>query len=86
MKSGRDQMVIDPDPDKIYTKRKRRIMNVMSCTPSSSSSMKYPSDGWGKFLQRMPLFSRIDSQVSLLREEIPELEKKFGALEWRFQK
>ena len=23
MKSGRNQMVIDPDPDKIYTKRKK---------------------------------------------------------------
>ena len=29
MKSGRDQMVIDPDPDEIYTKRKKRIVNVM---------------------------------------------------------
>ena len=83
MKSGRDQMVIDPDPDKIYTKRKRRIMNVMSCAFSSSPSVKYPSDGWGKSLERMPSFTRIDSQVSLLREEIPDLEKIFGALEWR---
>ena len=82
MKSGRDQMVIDPDPDKIYTKRKRRIMNVMSCTPSSSPRVKYPSDGWGKSLERMPSFTRIDSQVSLLREEIPDLEKKIGPLEF----
>ena len=29
MKSGRDQMVIDPDPDKIYTKRKKRIIYTM---------------------------------------------------------
>ena len=72
MKSGRDQMVIDPDPDKIYTKRKKRIMNVMSCTSSSSPSVKYPSDGWGKSLERMPSFTRIDSQVSLLKEKISE--------------
>ena len=83
MKSGRDQMVIDPDPDKIYTKRKKRIMNVMSCTPSSSPSVKYPSDGWGKSLERMPSFTRIDSQVSLLKEKISDLEKKFRAVEWR---
>ena len=75
MKSGRDQMVIDPDPDNIYTKRKKRIMNVMSCTPSSPS-VKYPSDGWGKSLERMPSFTRIDSQVSLLKEKIPDLEKR----------
>ena len=43
MKSGADQMVIDPDPDKIYTTRKKRIVNVMmSSTPSSSPSVKYP--------------------------------------------
>ena len=50
MKSGRDEMVIDPDPDKFTPKEKKRIMkiNVMSCTPSSSPSVKYPSDGWGK--------------------------------------
>ena len=46
MKSGRDQMVIDPDPDEIYTKRKKRIVNVMmSSIPSSSPSVKYPNDG-----------------------------------------
>ena len=77
MKRGRDQIVIDPDPDKIYTKRKKRIMNVMSCTSSSSPSVKYPSDGWGKSLERMPSFTRIDSQASLLKEKISDLEKKF---------
>ena len=57
MKSGRDQMVIDPDPDEIYTKRKKRIVNVMmSSTPSSSPSVKYPNDGWGNSLERMPSF------------------------------
>ena len=41
MKSGGDQMVIDPDPDEIYTKRKKRIVNVMmSSTPSASPSVK----------------------------------------------
>ena len=82
MKSGCDQMVIDPDLDKIYTKRKKRIVNVMSCTPSSSPSVKYPCDGWGKSRERMPSFTRIYSQVSLLKEKIPDLEKKFRALEW----
>ena len=77
MKRGRDQIVIDPDPDKIYTKRKNRIMNVMSCTSSSLHSVKYPSDGWGKSLERMPSFTRIDSQASLLKEKISDLEKKF---------
>ena len=61
MKSGRDQMVIDPDPDEIYTKRKKLIVNVMmSSTPSSSPSVKYPNDGWGNSLERMPSFTRAE--------------------------
>ena len=61
MKSGRDQMVIDPDPDEIYTRRKKRIVNVMmSSTPSSSPSVKYPNDGWGNSLERMPSFTRAE--------------------------
>ena len=61
MKSGRDQMVIDPDPDEIYTKRKKRIVNVMmSSTPSSSPCVKYPNDGWGNSLERMSSFTRAE--------------------------
>ena len=59
VKSGRDQMVI-LIRTKFTPKEKKSIMNVMSCTPSSSPSMKYPSDGWGKSLQRMPSFTRIE--------------------------
>ena len=50
-------MVIDPDPDEIDTKRKERISNAPSNTPSSSPSIKYPSDGWGKSLESMPSFT-----------------------------
>ena len=80
MKSGRDQMVIDPDQTKFTPQEKKRIMNIMSCTPSSSPSVKYPSDGWGKSLERMPSFTPIYSQVFLLKEKIPDLEKKFREL------
>ena len=61
MKSGRDQMVIDPDPEEIYTKRKKRIVNVMmSSTPSSSPSVKCPNDGWENSLERMLSFTRAE--------------------------
>ena len=46
-------MVVDPDPDEIYTKRKARVLNL-------PSSVKYPSDGWGKSLKRMPSFTRAE--------------------------
>ena len=55
MKSGRDRMVIDPQPDEIYSKlkeKKRGIMNVMNSTSSSSLSVKYPRDGWRNSLER----------------------------------
>ena len=56
MKSGRDQMVIE-----IYTKRKKRIVNVMmSSIPSSSPSVKYPNNGWENSLERMPSFTRVE--------------------------
>ena len=70
VKSGRDQMAID-----------RNL--VMSSTPWSSPSVKYPSYGWGKSTERMPSFTRIHSQVSLLKEKIPDLDKKSRELEWR---
>ena len=61
MKIGRNQMVIDPDPDEIYTKRKKRNVNVMmSSTPSSSPRVKYPNNGWGNSLERMSSFTRAE--------------------------
>ena len=51
--------MIDPDPDEIYTKRKARVSNISKDT-APSSSVKYPSDGWGKSLERMPSFTRAE--------------------------
>ena len=77
MKSGRDQMVIDPDPHEIYTKRKKRIVNVMmSSTPSSSPSVKYPNDGWGNSLERMPSFARAE-----MNQQITNLGKKVASIQ-----
>lgn len=53
------KMVIDPYPDEIYTKRKARILNLPK-DAGTSSSVKYPSDGWGKLLESMPAFSRAE--------------------------
>ena len=33
---------------------------MMSSTPSSSPSVKYPNDGWGNSLERMPSFTRAE--------------------------
>ena len=52
-------MVIDPDPDEIYTKRKARVSNISKDT-APSSSVKYQSNGSGKSLERMPSFTRAE--------------------------
>ena len=40
-------MLVDPDPDEIYTKRKARSSSVVpnDCVSPVTSSVKYPSDG-----------------------------------------
>ena len=59
-KSGWDKMVVDLDPDEIYSKRKKRNIDRTSRAPSSSPSVKYPSDGWGRSLERMSSFIRAE--------------------------
>ena len=53
-------MVVDPDPDKIYTKRKTRLSNLPAERSPETSAPKYQSNGWGKSLERMPPFSRAE--------------------------
>ena len=62
VKSGKDKMVIDPDPDEIYTKRKSRVLNLPNhAAPLELTlSVKYPNDNWGKSLERMPSFMRAE--------------------------
>ena len=68
---------VDPDPDEIYTKRKKRIVNVMmSSTPSSSPSVKYPNDGWGNSLERMPSFTRAE-----MNQHITNSGKKIASIQ-----
>lgn len=60
IKSGSDKVVVDPDPDKIYTKRKNRLSKLPTNRSPESPAPKYPSDGWGNSLERMPHFTRAE--------------------------
>ena len=62
IENGRDKMLVDPDPHEIYTKRKARFSSAVTSDRVSpvTSSVKYPSDGWGKSLERMPCFTRAE--------------------------
>ena len=69
-----DQNIVDPDPERIYTKRKPHRMSpnseksvddsamASSSTPSPVSQWKpkIPSDGWGSSLEKAPLFIRAE--------------------------
>lgn len=69
-----DQNIVDPDPERIYTKRKLHRMNstseksvgdsamASSSTPSPVSQWKpkIPSDVWGLSLEKVPLFTRAE--------------------------
>ena len=53
-------MVVDPDPDEIYAKRKTRLSKLPTERSPETSTPKYPSDGWGKSLERIPPFTRAE--------------------------
>ena len=71
-------MVVDPDPDEIYSKRKKRNVDLTSDSPSSSPSVKYPSDGWGRSLERMPSFARAE-----MNQHIANLGKEASNTDYR---
>ena len=58
--SGRDKIIVYPDPNKIFTKRKAREYSTLLADYSTQikgvSKVKYPTTGWGKALEDLPLF------------------------------
>ena len=78
--SGRDQLIVDPDPNKIYTKRKARECSILLPDSSSqnkaSAGVKYPSTGWGKALEKLPLFTKAE-----MKKHIENSGKKMGSVE-----
>lgn len=55
-------MLVDPDPDEIYTRRNARFSSAVPNDHVSPviSSVKYASDGRGKSFERMPCFTRAE--------------------------
>ena len=69
--TGRDQIIVDPDPNEIYTRRKQRQVPSRDLLDQSSSSIsiavRYPQNGWSTSLQRMPLFSRAEMNLHIAK-------------------
>ena len=57
--SGHDKNIIDPDRDQTYTKRKERQKSYLDCG--------FPTDGWSSSLLRMPMFTRAEMNMHILK-------------------
>ena len=62
IENRRDKILVDPDPDEIYMRRKAGFSSAVPNDHVSpvTSSVKYPRDGRGKSLERMPCFMRAE--------------------------
>lgn len=61
--SGHDQNIVDPDRNRIYTRRKEHneaASKDVDASVSGESQLKYPSDGWSIDLTKMPFFTRAE--------------------------
>ena len=76
IKSGKDKNIIDPDPNGLYTKRKKQRNRASSSEADSSRgdwnnkdlpSIKYPTDRWSTSLEKMPMFTRLKMNEHIVR-------------------
>lgn len=58
--SGRDKTIVDPYSDEIYTKRKTRLLKLLTERFPETSTLKHPRDGLGNSLERMPPFTQAE--------------------------
>jgi len=67
IKTGKDKYVVDPDPDKIYSKRKefqtKRLSSNNGGVEQQSKdrrNVKFPESNWSSSLTKMPMFTRAE--------------------------
>lgn len=65
IRTGRDRNIVDPDPNRIYTKRKEHKdasdgNSSRAATSDSRPEPSFPSDGWSSDIKRMPFFTRAE--------------------------
>jgi len=78
--SGRHKIIIDPDPNKIFTKRKARECSISLANSSTQikdvNKVNYPTTVWGKALEKLPLFTKAE-----MKKHIENSGKKMGSVE-----
>ena len=60
LRTGKDKDVVDPDPDKIYSRRKERSSTTTNISSEDGVSVQFPVDGWSTSLEKMPMFTRLE--------------------------
>ena len=75
--SGGVKFIDDPDPNKICTKRKARecssLLPDFSSQNSSGTRVKYLTTGWGKALEKLPLFTEAE-----MKKQVENSGKRIG--------
>ena len=68
IKEGRDQNIVDPDPDSVYSKRKERLDKTKddnSGICATQIPLSFPSDGWSADIQRLPFFTHAEMNLHI---------------------
>ena len=77
---GKDSLLVDPDPNLLYTKRKLAKQGANCSVVDSRSGdvfkqkVKFPSTGWGSQLEKMPLFTKAE-----MNKDIENSGKRLGS-------
>jgi len=68
IKEVRDQNIVDPDPDSVYSKRKERLDETKddnSGICATQIPLSFSSDGWSADIRRMPFFTRAEMNLHI---------------------
>ncbi|KAL9967600.1 hypothetical protein ACROYT_G025862 [Oculina patagonica] len=67
IRTGKDKEVVDPDPHKIYSRRKQKQGTRSELDKESTEAVEFPSSGWGSSLEKMPMFTRLQMNHHVLK-------------------
>ena len=66
IRTGKDKNIVDPDPDKIYSRRKERLSTFTDVGGEEGILVQFPDDGWGTSLEKMSMFTRVEMNRHIL--------------------
>ena len=67
IKTGKDKGIVNPDPHKIYSRRKEKQNTSTDLSHDGEESVEFPSTGWGSSLEKMPMFTRVEMNSFVIK-------------------